>query len=45
VETKKRKSAKSQAVKEEKRIVTSLHWSVKEDAKINVRVFTTFAPH
>jgi hypothetical protein len=36
-ETKKRKSDKSGNAKEEKRIVTSLDWNVKEDTEINSR--------
>jgi PAS domain-containing protein len=36
-ETKKRKSTQSGKVKEEKRIVTSLHWNVKDDTEINSR--------
>jgi hypothetical protein len=36
-ETKKRKPAKSGKAKEEKRVVTSLDWSVKEDSEINSR--------
>jgi hypothetical protein len=37
VETKKRKSAGSGKGKEEKRVVTSLSWKVKEDKEINAR--------
>jgi hypothetical protein len=37
VETEKKKSTRSGKVKEKKRIVTSLHWSVKKDTEINSR--------